>query len=276
MSTLKSFQYKKNEYEKLPLLLVLLGHNHDQEPVYRTHGVPMYQILYCKEGQGELIVDNRKYYIEKGQCFFIQKDAPHEYHSTSKKWILNIVGFTGPIVPILLRTLKLDSSGTYLLKTNSNFQSHMETLIQISNDDSPRTRLLLSQELYSLLTDLTSELTHIKSSAADYGNPTITHVIEYIESHYYEDISLDTLADISSRTPEYLCSVFKKHTGLTIISYINNIRLLHASIALIQTPSKPINEISNECGFRSPSYFGKLFSKHYGMTPQKYRLQHIL
>lgn len=276
MDTLKSFQYKKNEYNKLPLLLVLLGRNHEQEPVFRPHGVPMYQILYCKEGQGELIVDNRKYYIEKGQCFFIQKESPHEYHSTSQHWIMNIVGFIGPIVPILLRTLKLNASGTYLLKTGGNFQKHMDNLYAISQEDSPRNRVTMSQELYALLTDLTSELTHIKSSVADYGNPTITQVIEYIESHYDEDISLDMLAELSERTPEYLCSVFKKHTGLTIISYINNIRLLHASIMLIQSPSTPINEVADACGFRSPSYFGKLFSKHYGQTPQQYRLQHIM
>lgn len=273
---LKSFQYKKNEYDRIPLMLVLLGYEHNQEPVYRTHGVPMYQVLYCKKGQGELLVDNRKYVIDKGQCFVIQKGVPHEYHSTSDEWIVNIVGFNGAIVPTLLRSLKLDSSGAYLLKGNGNFNSHIEHLLEIESTKRVHKNTELSQELYCLLTDLSNEITQIKSNTADYGNPTITQVIEYIESNYAEDIPLEKLAEITSRTPEYLCNVFKKNTGLTIVKYINNMRLLHASIMLIQDPSVPIVEVSKACGFRSPSYFGKLFTKQYRVSPQQYRLKNIL
>ncbi len=273
---LNSIQYKKNEYNRLPLMVVLLGLDHNQEPVYRPHGVPMYQVLYCKNGRGELVVNNRKYVIDKGQCFVIQKDTPHEYHSTSDEWIVNIVGFTGIIVPTLLRSLKIESSGAYLLKSNGFFNAHVQRLNELAKEKKQRTKLELSQELYCLLTDLSNELTQIKSNAADYGNPTITQVIEYIESNYSEDIALSKLAEISSRTPEYLCSVFKKHTGLTIVNYINNIRLLHASLTLIEDPSAPINEVAISCGFRSPSYFGKLFHSRFKMTPQQYRLKHIM
>ena len=273
---IKSFQYKKKEYDTIPLQLVLLGHNHDQEPVYRMHGININQILYCKEGQGELILDNRKYIIDKGQCFIILKNTPHEYHSTGGKWILDIVGFNGSIVPLLLRALKISSSGAYLLSNRELLEAHHQKLLEISEQNSPRKHMLLSQETYALLTDLTYSLTHIVSDSADYGNPIITHVIEYMESHYSEDISLDTLAQVTSRTPEYLCTIFKEHTGLTIVKYLNGIRLLHAKIMLVQEPAMSVNELAKNCGYSSASYFGKVFLKQYGLTPNQYRMSHLM
>ena len=273
---LRSYQYKKNEYDIIPLQLVLLGDNHEQEPVYRLHGIGLNQILYCKDGQGELILDNRKYIIDKGQCFILLKNTPHEYHRTADSWVLDIVGFNGAIVPLLLRALKINSSGAYLLSNRELFESHHHRLLEISEQNSKHKHMLLSQELYALLTDLTYCLTHISSGSADYGTPTITAVIEYMEINYGEDISLDTLAQITSRTPEYLCSIFKEHTGITIVKYLSNIRLLHAQILLVQEPSMPINEIAKKCGYSSASYFGKVFYKQYKLTPNQYRMSHII
>lgn len=273
---LRSFQYKKNEYDKIPLQLVLLGNNHEQEPVYRMHGIGLNQILYCKDGQGELILDNRKYIIDKGQCFIILKNTPHEYHKTSDKWILDIVGFNGAIVPLLFRALKINSSGAYLLSNRELFEAHHQRLLELAEQNNKHKHMLLSQETYALLTDLTYCLTHITSQSADYGNPTITQVIEYMEANYGEDISLDTLASISSRTPEYLCTIFKEHTGITIVKYLSNIRLLHSQILLVQEPAMSINEIATKCGYSSASYFGKVFYKQYGLTPNQYRMSHIM
>jgi hypothetical protein len=134
---LRSFQYKKNEYDAIPLKLVLLGADHDQEPVYRMHGINLNQIIFCKEGQGELILDNRKYVIDKGQCFIIFSNTPHEYHSTGGKWILDIVGFNGSIVPLLFRALKINSSGAYLLSNREMLEAHHKRLIEIAEQKQP-------------------------------------------------------------------------------------------------------------------------------------------
>ena len=273
---LKSFQYKKKEYNSIPLMVTLLGIDHHQEPVYRTKGIGINQFLFCKKGKGELLLENRKYVIEKGQCFFIQKDMPHEYHALDSDWVLDIIGFNGSIVQNLLRTLKLEAVGAYRLDGNINFDSRLKKINKISEQDIPHKYMVMSQELYSFLTDLSFDLTTIHSRSIDYGNPVITQAVDYIESNYNQDISLDALAAAVSRTPEYLCSIFKKYTGLTIVNYINSVRLLHASIMLVQEPSLPVNEVAQSCGFRSPSYFGKMFQKQYNATPNQYRMSHVL
>lgn len=276
---LMSFQYKKKEYDSIPILITLLGIDHHQEPVYRTQGIPMNQFLYCKEGAGELLLDNRKYVIEEGQGFLILKDEPHEYHALEDEdWVLDIIGFNGNIVPLLLRSINLTRSGAFQLTQNGRdlLELHYTRTLRLSRQEIPRKHMILSQEIYSFLTDISTSITRINSKVTDYGNPTITQVIEYMEANYGDDISLDTLAHLVSRTPEYLCSIFKEHTGTTINKYLNQIRLLQASLLLVQEPSMPINEIAAQCGFRSASYFGKQFLKQYEATPNQYRLDHII
>lgn len=267
-----SFNYKKNEYDKYPLMLTLLGKNHIQEPVYRIRGITMHQIFICKEGKGELIVENKKYLINKNQCFVILKGVPHEYRSLSEKWVLDIVGFNGSIVPQIFKSLKIDHSGAYFLKKNKYINKHINNFIKIDKLEDQRKNMLLSQELYCFLTDLHFELGQATIMAAANKNAIINDVINYIETHYMEDISVDFLAEKVSRTPEHLCSIFKKNTEMTIVKYINTVRLLHASILLVQEPSVPIKEIALRCGFRSASYFGALFVKNYHMTPNQYRM----
>ena len=53
--------------------------------------------------------------------------------------------------------------------------------------------------------------------------------------------------------------------------YLLMLRISHAKIYLIQYPDKKVTEISKMCGFESPSYFGKLFRREVGMTPEQYR-----
>lgn len=274
---LQAFQNRKNDFNTIPLLLSLLGKDHHQEPVYRTHGVPINQVFFCKSGQGEVLIDSRKYVIDKSQCFVILKDIPHEYHCTSgEDWVLDIIGFNGAIVPLLLRTLKLNTSGAYLLGKRDLIESHVNSIVELAANNDKNLNMLLSQKLYCLLTDLSKVITSVSSAGADYGNPTITQVIDYIESNYSNDISLENLAEIAHRTPEYLCNIFKKCTGSTPVGYITSVRLIHAMTLLVQEPSLPVNQVAIQCGFRSPSYFGKVFAKHYGMTPSDYRMKHIM
>jgi AraC-like DNA-binding protein len=273
---LTAFQYKKNDYNSIPLLLGLIGSAHNQEPVYRVHGVPIYQLFFCKDGEGELLLDNRRFIIRKNQCFLILKDTPHEYRSLSKDWFLDIVGFNGSIVPLLLRSLKLNTSGAFKVKDLDIIKQHHQTLVKLAKNADSDKYMLLSQHLYCLLTDLSKNISYVTSSKADYGNPTITQVIGYLEANYFDDISLDNLAEQVQRTPEYLCNVFKKNTGVTIVKYLNNIRLLHAMTMLVEEPSTPVNKIAQACGFRSPSYFGRVFTQHYGVSPNQYRMEHIL
>lgn len=93
---------------------------------------------------------------------------------------------------------------------------------------------------------------------------------EYLRLHYREPLEIEVLARKAGLSPNYLRSVFKEITGKTILEYIIEIRLEKAA-ELLKNKSMKIKEISAAVGYDNVSYFGTLFQKKYGATPNEYR-----
>ena len=72
-------------------------------------------------------------------------------------------------------------------------------------------------------------------------------------------------------TPEYLCARFKNSTGETVGQYLKRVRIGRARILLMERPDLNLSRIGELCGYRSPSYFGKVFREMTGLTPQNFR-----
>ena len=95
-------------------------------------------------------------------------------------------------------------------------------------------------------------------------------VLNYINDHYSEDISINTLAELCEYSEYLFMRFFKKHIGLTCVQYINNLRLEKSSILLTST-NNAIMDVSLEVGFDNLSYFNKLFKRKYNLTPKEFR-----
>lgn len=91
--------------------------------------------------------------------------------------------------------------------------------------------------------------------------------IEIINKEYFrQDLSLDTISEKLSISASYLSRLFKKYKMLSIVDYINMIRIEKAK-ELLTTTNDSINDIMDKTGFTSRSHFYTLFKKTYGMAP---------
>lgn len=104
------------------------------------------------------------------------------------------------------------------------------------------------------------------------NNDLITDITEYIEVNYKDIITLEQITKEFLISKEYLCRLIKKNLGISVITYLNIIKIKHADELLTNTDMS-ITEISFECGFNSSTYFGRIFKKIIGVTPSKYRKQ---
>ncbi len=95
---------------------------------------------------------------------------------------------------------------------------------------------------------------------------------EYVEEHYMEDISLQTIADVLEISRGYLSTLFNQELGIGFSDYLNEVRIEHACLYLRQNTLKNY-EIAFKVGFRDDKYFAKVFRKLRGMTPKEYRQQ---
>lgn len=102
------------------------------------------------------------------------------------------------------------------------------------------------------------------------GSARIKSVLEHIEAHYGEELSLDALANVAGMNARYFCKVFYSLTHTTPMNYVNFYRIEQAAF-LLDTTDLSITEIAADCGFWESSYFTKVFKKFKGTTPQRYR-----
>lgn len=98
----------------------------------------------------------------------------------------------------------------------------------------------------------------------------IYKIVDYIEEHLDEDLSLDKLAESLNYSKFYIARVFVEKTGTSIYKYIQGRRLTLAAQKLVET-KKPIIDIAYEAQYHSQQAFTLAFHQMYLCTPQVYR-----
>ena len=84
-------------------------------------------------------------------------------------------------------------------------------------------------------------------------------------------MNLDEVATQVGVNAEYLCRYFKKQMGVSLIEYINLIRLTHIYHDLRST-NESISSLQEKYGFTNYKIFNRMFKQVYGTTPSKMRL----
>ena len=94
--------------------------------------------------------------------------------------------------------------------------------------------------------------------------------LNYIETHYDEDISLDCLAESAHVSKSECLRCFKVSMQTTPLKYLTEYRLQKAA-ELLTTTDEPIGTIAMNVGFKQSSHFGKCFKEKTGYSPRRYR-----
>jgi len=100
----------------------------------------------------------------------------------------------------------------------------------------------------------------------------INRVIDYIENHIADNITLDELAEVANFSKYHFHRIFSTFTGETLFQFIQRIRLERAANMLHTYSGKSITEIAYECGFINPSSFAKSFKKQFGYSASAWRM----
>jgi len=94
--------------------------------------------------------------------------------------------------------------------------------------------------------------------------------LEYIEQHYGQHISLETLARLTGFSPKYFCRYFRTIVHRSPIDYLNYYRI-ECAAHFLTSADMNVAEVAVRCGFSDSSAFIKQFRKYKGTTPRQYR-----
>jgi len=98
----------------------------------------------------------------------------------------------------------------------------------------------------------------------------LQRVLEYIQAHLDQELSLAALASIAQMSPYYFSRLFKQSTGLSPHQYLLRQRIERAK-ELLAGPRCRIAEVSDALGFQHQSHFTTTFHRWVGTTPRQYR-----
>ena len=101
-------------------------------------------------------------------------------------------------------------------------------------------------------------------------NPAVILVQNYLQYHFHEPITLETLGRLTDLNPQYLSVMFKKETGCSVTEYIRQLRITTAQ-ELLRSTSMSVGQIAETVGYEDPLYFSRIFQKKVHQSPRKYR-----
>ena len=95
-------------------------------------------------------------------------------------------------------------------------------------------------------------------------------LFEYISRHFADKLTVAEAAALVHMSQSQLMKNFKQVAGMSLVAYLNHVRLSHGARLLKETVHS-IAEIANEVGFADQSYFDRQFKRAFGCPPKNFR-----
>ncbi|AZN39235.1 response regulator transcription factor [Paenibacillus albus] len=155
------------------------------------------------------------------------------------------------VIDYLLKPINDEQLGELLTKIGEQIQAELD--LQNEQEDEAEVEL------------------HEDSFPAEMDKPDAgKQMLEYIEANYQTDLSLSSVAEQVGLHPNYVSYLFKKETGMNVLAYIHQLRVVKAKELIVKRPNLPLSEVAVLTGFENPRHFYKVFKKHTGMTPRQF------
>lgn len=242
------------------------------------------KILYIYNGEGRYIVDGTPYDVSGGNLLIINPGTEHAHIVTNHANPMTIlalglcdVQFTDmPPGKIIFPDFPP------VLETDATLQNHITTIFfhmlaekeQHFPGKYDMMRLYLSQILLYIIRAYKEPASPTASQPAFTSHRkhhVVQTIMDYMENHYNEKISLDAIAGNMYLNPIYISKIFKEETGQSPIHYLIKIRLHKAAILMKEHPEYSIKKIAEMVGYEDTCHFSKLFKKHMSQSPKEYR-----
>ena len=123
--------------------------------------------------------------------------------------------------------------------------------------------------LMKVFDDTVQQIQDFVSNYSRYSS-TVTKAINYVRTHYQDQISLSSIAEHCHVNRSYLSNLFKQQTGVNLNNYVTDFRINKAK-ELLSKPQLDVRSVSEMVGYTDLSYFGRIFKEKVGMAPLDYK-----
>lgn len=238
----------------------------------KSHEHGYYHLFMVREGTANVTVGDRDYHLSNGDFFIAKPGISHHMHDVD--------------IPILncyeVKFVSMSSQVSKMLDTLPDFfpaDSFTREIVKgivaegaRGEVSSPKFAGDYALVLIEYLHRHYGVREPISTSVLDTtGYSELSRkVVAYLEEHFVEKLLLQEVADAVGLNKNYMCSAFKKDTGMTVGTCLTVIQIRKAA-ELISFSDLTLNQVASATGFVNLSHFNRIFKKVVGIPPGHYR-----
>lgn len=247
------------------------------------HYHPEIELIFVHKGSGKRQIGSNISYFTDGDLILIGSNLPHcgMTNENTKNEYEVVIQFSKEFLgQDFWKAVEMNRISALLEKAKSgivfgeDFKKALKPKIDALTESHSLTKLLLLIEVLcqmSLTQDykiLNASKYYLQTQKED--NDRINVIFNYVKDHFKEQITLETVAELSNMTVPSFCRYFKKITNKTFTQFVNEYRITHSLKLLAEQPMS-ITEVCFDSGFNNFSYFNKTFKEHTQKSPSQYR-----
>ena len=255
--------------------------DHSIVPVVR-HAHDFYQLIYCRRGVGTIGIGESVYTATVGKAYLVRPGEQHfiapkeDFRAMELKFSVESDGLDKSL-RLLPDEMDIDRQASLCLSlrdvlregTSGAPYSHEATGAAIT-----LFFVRLLREYHISAEDMGVQICYLdapqKNNVGKGRDEDFLRVLDHIEHHLSEEITLDDLCELVGLERSYLITRFKKSFGFSPMRYVGIVRVERAKL-LLSTTDKSITEVAYEVGFGSIHYFCRYFKRSVGVPPNEYR-----
>ena len=245
------------------------------------------RLFFIIRGKGTVSIEHTTYEAEKNDIFLIPPGIVYQLKSISEKMECIGVNFDfsssskiiNPIEPSNEQIFNADLKSdpvifTDIKKLNEAVQiKHMhgirEKLLNIEKEYNEKLlyfNFLISHSFSSILFECIRNFSQNRENS---HQRLIEDINEYVQKNITQNITNEQIAKIFNLHPNYINSIIKASTGISLHQYILHAKITY-SVALLSEQKYTFSEIAKLCGFSDIYHYSKTFKKIMGTSPSKY------
>lgn len=272
---MEPLQYEKRGYLNEPFRLFHLADNHHSEIDYHYH--TFHKIIFLLAGRAGYAIEGERYTLHPNDYVLVGRGSIHKPLVEQGDFYERAILY---ISPEYLQRLSQEDCQLercfrqaqedffYVYHSGDDRVRELFTLLEQSQADSGFGAALLRR---SLFTQLMVEVNRVSLSGgtvtASAGDRKIVALLQYLNSHLTEPLSIDELAARFYISKYHMMRRFREETGYSIHGYITEKRLLLAQQLLSR--GMALGEAALHCGYQEYSTFSRAYKKQFGCAPSE-------
>lgn len=251
------------------------------------HWHPEIELTLVMDGTISYQVNGCLYHLKKGDGLFCNTNVLH----AGKAWetpdcsYLSITfhprllyGYSSSIMQLKYMNHILRSASLASIHFEPDILWQREVLermeqIRLLDQERPETMELKMQiALLEIWQRIYEHVDREDMSGSENGRDTerIRQIMEYIQKHYAEKITLEDLAEQIHLCRSESCRLFKRYMNESMFDYLLDYRV-EKSLELLRQSGMDVTQIAGQVGFANPGYYARIFKRKMGCTPLEYR-----